>query len=206
MCVCVCVCVCVFVCVCTHVYTCVCVCVYVCICMPVSVCMFNPTLILPVRAGVVETLINAFVFDMDIKKAVDQPRIHNQLFPNADTEYESKSLSYPFLTIVYLTKVIVVGIMIVLDIVVGIMITKVIVVGIMIVLDIVVGIMIVCGHFFFFFFFFQTLFLCSTLTRIAQNDFLPHNVYVYFLCGLMCTWIHESVAEFICMRFFSQMF
>ena len=53
-----------------------------------------------------------------------------------------------------------------------------------------------CGHFFFF----QTLFLCSTLTRIAQNDFLPHNVYVYFLCGLMCTWIHESVAEFICMR------
>ena len=29
--------------------------------------------------------------------------------------------------------------------------------------------------------------------------FLPHNVYVYFLCGLMCTWIHESVAEFICM-------
>ena len=39
-------------------------------------------------------------------------------------------------------------------------------------------------------------FLCSTLTRIAQNDFLPHNVYVYFLCGLMCTWIHESVAEY----------
>ena len=32
--------------------------------------------------------------------------------------------------------------------------------------------------------------------------FLPHNVYVYFLCGLMCTWIHESVAELICMRFF----
>ena len=54
-----------------------------------------------------------------------------------------------------------------------------------------------------FFFFFQTLFLCSALTRIAQNDFLPHNVYVYFLCGLMCTWIHESVAELICMRFFS---
>ena len=54
-----------------------------------------------------------------------------------------------------------------------------------------------------FFFFFQTLFLCSALTRFAQNDFLPHNVYVYFLCGLMCTWIHESVAELICMRFFS---
>ena len=52
-------------------------------------------------------------------------------------------------------------------------------------------------------FFFQTLFLCSTLTRIAQNDFLPHNVYVYFLCGLMCTWIRESFAELICMRFFS---
>ena len=46
-------------------------------------------------------------------------------------------------------------------------------------------------------------FLCSTLTRIAQNDFLPHNVYVYFLCGLVCTWIHESDAKLICMRFFS---
>ena len=55
-------------------------------------------------------------------------------------------------------------------------------------------------------FFFQTLFLCSTLTRFAQNDFLPHNVYVYFLCGLMCTWIHESVAELICMRFFLRCF
>ena len=32
--------------------------------------------------------------------------------------------------------------------------------------------------------------------------FLPHNVYAYFLCGLMCTWIHESDAELICMRFF----
>ena len=31
--------------------------------------------------------------------------------------------------------------------------------------------------------------------------FLPHNVYGYFLCGLMCTWIHESDAELICMRF-----
>ena len=39
--------------------------------------------------------------------------------------------------------------------------------------------------------------------------FLPHNVYAYFLCGLMCTWIHESDAELICMRFlifFCQMF
>ena len=52
-------------------------------------------------------------------------------------------------------------------------------------------------------FFKHWLFLCSALTRIAQNDCLPHNVYVYFLCGLMCTWIHESVAELICMRFFS---
>ena len=32
--------------------------------------------------------------------------------------------------------------------------------------------------------------------------FLPHNVYAYFLCGLMCTWIHESDAELICMRSF----
>ena len=24
----------------------------------------------------------------------------------------------------------------------------------------------------------------------------------YFLCGLMCTWIHESDAELICMLFF----
>ena len=29
---------------------------------------------------------------------------------------------------------------------------------------------------------------------------------MYFLCGLMCTWIHESVAELISMRFFFQMF
>ena len=28
------------------------------------------------------------------------------------------------------------------------------------------------------------------------------SVSVHFLCGLMCTWIHESVAELICMRFF----
>ena len=32
--------------------------------------------------------------------------------------------------------------------------------------------------------------------------FLPHNVYAYILCGLMCTWIHESDAELICMHFF----
>ena len=31
-------------------------------------------------------------------------------------------------------------------------------------------------------------------------------MYVYFLCGLMCTWIHESVAELICMRFFLRCF
>ena len=59
---------------------------------------------------------------------------------------------------------------------------------------------------FFFFFFKHWLFLCSTLTRIAQNDFLPHNVYVYFLCRLTCTWIHESVAELICMCFFLRCF
>ena len=32
--------------------------------------------------------------------------------------------------------------------------------------------------------------------------FLPHNVYAYFLCGLMRTWIRESDAELICMRGF----
>ena len=36
--------------------------------------------------------------------------------------------------------------------------------------------------------------------------FLPHNVYAYFLCGLMCTWIHESDAELICMSFFFRCF
>ena len=57
-----------------------------------------------------------------------------------------------------------------------------------------------CGHFFFLFFF-QTLFLCSTLTRIAQNDFLPHNVYVYFLCvqGFM----NPLPSSFVCGFFFS---
>ena len=40
--------------------------------------------------------------------------------------------------------------------------------------------------------------VCVCVCRLL----LPDNVYVYFLCGLMCTWIHESVAEFICMRFF----
>ena len=30
----------------------------------------------------------------------------------------------------------------------------------------------------------------------------PHNMYVYFLCGLVCTCIHESDAELICMCFF----
>ena len=36
--------------------------------------------------------------------------------------------------------------------------------------------------------------------------FLHHNVYAYFLCGLMCTWIHESNAELICMRVFFVLF
>ena len=44
----------------------------------------------------------------------------------------------------------------------------------------------------------------------CSKRFLPHNVYAYFLCGLMCTSIHESDAELMCMRvfffFFSQMF
>ena len=26
----------------------------------------------------------------------------------------------------------------------------------------------------------------------------PHNMYVYFSCGLVCTCIHESDAELIC--------
>ena len=58
-----------------------------------------------------------------------------------------------------------------------------------------------CGHISF-----QTLFVCSTLTRIAHNDFNPVVYYAYFLCGLMCTWIHESDAELICMRFFLRCF
>ena len=37
----------------------------------------------------------------------------------------------------------------------------------------------------------------------TRPRFIPHNVYAYFLCGLICTWIHESDAELICMRFFS---
>ena len=35
------------------------------------------------------------------------------------------------------------------------------------------------------------------------NDCFPHNVYAYFLCGHVCTCIHESDAELICMRLFS---
>ena len=49
------------------------------------------------------------------------------------------------------------------------------------------------------------------LNQNCSKWFLPHNVYAHFLCGLMCTWIHESDAELICMLFFcffffSQMF
>ena len=54
-----------------------------------------------------------------------------------------------------------------------------------------------------FFFFFQKLTIpVLYFNQNCSKWFLPHNVYVYFLCGLMCTWIHESVAELICMRFF----
>ena len=35
-----------------------------------------------------ESLVNAFVFEMDIKEAVARPRIHQQLYPNSNTEYE----------------------------------------------------------------------------------------------------------------------
>ena len=44
--------------------------------------------------------------------------------------------------------------------------------------------------------------LTISVLYFNQNWFLPQNVYAYFLCGLMCTWIHESDAELICMRFF----
>ena len=37
----------------------------------------------------------------------------------------------------------------------------------------------------------------------AMKWFSPHNMYVYFLCGLVCICIHESDAELICMCFFS---
>ena len=53
-----------------------------------------------------------------------------------------------------------------------------------------------CGHISF-----PTLFLCPTLTRIAQNDFYPI-MYMHISCVGLCTWIHESDAELICMRFF----
>ena len=35
----------------------------------------------------------------------------------------------------------------------------------------------------------------------AMKCFSPHNMYVYFLCGLVCTCIHESDAKLICMCF-----
>ena len=63
-----------------------------------------------------------------------------------------------------------------------------------------------CGHFFFFFF--QTLFLCSTLTRIAQNDF-----FFFFFCPIMCMYIscvglcvhgfmNPLPSSFVCVFFF----
>ncbi|KAK7091895.1 glutathione hydrolase 1 proenzyme-like [Littorina saxatilis] len=38
--------------------------------------------------GVVETLVNAFLFDLSLRESVARPRIHNQLYPSAVTEYE----------------------------------------------------------------------------------------------------------------------
>jgi gamma-glutamyltranspeptidase len=40
--------------------------------------------------GVIETLVNALVFDLDINNAVALPRIHNQLYPDDVTEYEGE--------------------------------------------------------------------------------------------------------------------
>ena len=53
-----------------------------------------------------------------------------------------------------------------------------------------------CGHISF-----LTLFLCSTLTRIAQTDFYPIMYRsMHISCVGLC--VHESDAELICMRFF----
>ena len=53
-----------------------------------------------------------------------------------------------------------------------------------------------CGHISF-----PTLFLCSTLTRIAQIYFY-HIMYMHISCVDLCVHVHESDAELICMRFF----
>ena len=39
--------------------------------------------------------------------------------------------------------------------------------------------------------------LVITFNQNCSKWFLPHDVYAYFLCRLMCTWIHESDAELI---------
>ena len=55
-----------------------------------------------------------------------------------------------------------------------------------------------CGHISF-----PTLFISELyFNQNCSKCFLPHNAYAYFLCELTCTWIHESDAELICMRFF----
>ena len=43
-----------------------------------------------VPPGVVETLVNAYMFDMGIRLAVAHPRIHQQLSPSSVTEYEGE--------------------------------------------------------------------------------------------------------------------
>ena len=55
-------------------------------------------------------------------------------------------------------------------------------------------------------------FVCDTLFMVMTAGMMymmlwndsplpPHNMYVYFLCGLVCTCIHESDAELICVCF-----
>nr|KAG5701518.1 hypothetical protein BaRGS_000914 [Batillaria attramentaria] len=38
--------------------------------------------------GIVETLVNAFVFNMNITQAISRPRLHQQLYPSDQTDYE----------------------------------------------------------------------------------------------------------------------
>ena len=42
-----------------------------------------------------------------------------------------------------------------------------------------------------------------TAYRTTLHNYVDNNMYVYFLCGLVCICIHESDAELICMCFFS---
>ena len=60
-----------------------------------------------------------------------------------------------------------------------------------------------CGHFFFFFSN-TDLFLCSTLTRIAQNDFCPI-MCMYISCVGLCVhgFMNPLPSSFVCGFFFS---